>query len=329
MGIVGTNNLTLVEQAKRLDPDGSMAVVAELLSQTNQMIVDVPFVEGNLDTGHRYVQRTGLPDISWRRANRGVTPTKSETAQIDETSGRMEALSVVDELVAEAGGMDRVAATRLGEAQAHIEAMGQEFATKLIYGNQSTDPDEITGLAPRYNSVAQQNVIDGGGTGSDNTSIWLITWAPNKVYGFYPKGMAAGLQRRDYGKDLIQDSTGVAGAQLAAYREQFKWDVGLALQDWRYVVRLANIDVSDLVGGTGITVINNMVKMIHTNQNPAAGRSVFYMNRTVMAALDDQALDKANLRLQVGEEEGKMKTMLRGIPIHLTDALVNTEAQVV
>ena len=84
MATIGANALTLADWAKRLDPQGKVPSIVELLAQTNEILQDMLWVEGNLPTGHRTTVRTGLPTVAWRLLNNGVQPSKSTTAQIDE-----------------------------------------------------------------------------------------------------------------------------------------------------------------------------------------------------------------------------------------------------
>ena len=248
MASVGNTVPTLLDVAKRLDPDGKIAIIAELLSITNEIQTDMAYVEGNLPTGNRTTVRTGLPTVAWRLLNGGITPSKSTTAQIDEQCGILEAWSEVDPDLADLNG--NRGQYRLSEAKAFIEAMNQENASVLFYGNSGLNPEKFTGLAPRYSSLSggnAQNIIDGGGTGSDNASVWLVGWGDNTVTGIYPKGSTAGLQHNDYGEVTIQNSTAIGTSRMRALQERFQWKCGIALKDWRYVVRLCNIDVSNLV----------------------------------------------------------------------------------
>jgi len=194
MATLGSNVLTLADHAKRLDPDGKVPSIVELLSQSNEILDDMLWMEGNLPTGHRTTVRTGLPAVAWRLLNQGVQPSKSTTAQVDEQCGMLEAWSEVDKDLAMLNG--NTAAFRLSEAQAFIEAMNQEMASTLFYGNAGLTPEEFTGLSIRYSDPAAvngQNVIDAGGSGSDNSSIWLVAWGGQTVHGIFPKGSKAGL----------------------------------------------------------------------------------------------------------------------------------------
>lgn len=332
-----SNILTLHDWAKRLDPDGKTPEIVELLAQVNPILTDALFMEGNLPTGHRTTVRTGLPAVAWRLLNGGVVTSKSKTATIDEQCGMLEAWSEVDKDLCELNG--NTASFRLSEAQAFIEAMNQEAASTLFYGNSGTNPEEFTGLATRYSSLSAgngQNIVNANGSGSDNTSIWLCSWGANTLHGVFPKGSKAGLIHEDMG--LVTVSGVAAGAEagigqgtrMRAYQDHWQWKLGIALRDWRYAVRIANIDTSNLVAETSAAnLIKSMIKAIYRLPSTSLGKPVFYMNRTVAEMLDIQrfnAVAAAGLRYE--EVDGKQEMSFRGIPIRLNDALVNTEATV-
>lgn len=328
MAVKGLTALTLADWGKRIDPNGKVDKIIELLSQTNPILQDMPFVEGNLPTGHRTTVRTGLPSATWRLLNYGVKQSKSTTVQVTDSCGMLETYSEVDKSLADLNG--NTAEFRLSEDRAFIEAMNQQMAQTLFYGDTSVNPQQFMGLSSRYSSLSAgnaQNIIDGGGTGTDNTSIWLVVWGENTVHGIFPKGQKAGLQMEDKGQETLFDAN---GGRYEGYRTHYKWDNGLSLRDWRYVVRIANIDVSDLsVPGSAANIVSLMVKALHRIPNRGMGKPVFYMNRTVAQALDLQSLDKASLALTVKETEGEWWTAFRGIPIRETDAILETEARVV
>lgn len=332
MSLLGQNVLTLVDHAKRQDPDGKIAKIVEMLAQTNAILEDMPFIEGNLPTGHRTTMRTGLPTVAWRLLNQGVQPSKGKTAQSDEQCGMLEAYSEVDKDLAELNG--DVNAFRLSEAKAFLEAMNQEMASTLFYGNSGLAPEEFTGLSIRYSDLAApnaQNIIDAGGTGSDNTSIWLIGWSEETCHGIYPKGSKVGLIHEDLGLVTVQDALGIAGNRLRAYQEHFQWKCGLALKDWRYVVRICNIDVSDLDSNSAADLQDFMIKAVHRIPNPGMAKLCFYMNRSAFQYLDLQR--RADVisggQLSYDVVDGKRIPLFRGIPIKVVDALIETEARVV
>jgi hypothetical protein len=332
MSTLGSNCLTLADFAKRLDPDGKVPQIVELLSQTNSLLEDMQWMEGNLPVGHRTTVRTGLPTVAWRLLNGGVTPSKSTTAQIDEGCGMLEAWSEVDKDLAELNGNTN--AFRLSEAQAFIEAMNQEMASTLFYGNSSVDPEEFTGLSIRYSSLSAanaQNVIVGGGAGADNSSIWLVCWGPQSVFGIFPKGSKAGLVHDNLGEVTVEMTAGIAGTRMRAYQDRWQWKCGVALRDWRYVVRIPNIDISALVAkSSAADLIELMIKAIHRVPNIKMAKPVFYMNRSVFQMLDIQRRDDviSGGGLTYQNVDGGVQASFRGIPVKICDALHELETVV-
>ena len=338
MATLSTNNLTLADWAKRTDPEGRVPVVAELLSQTNEVLEDCVFKEGNLPTGDRVVIRTGLPSVYWRALNQGIPSSKSTTAQVDEACGILEARSEVDKDLAMLNG--NTAQFRLSEDVAFLEAMNQTQATTLFYGNPATDPKQFLGLATRYSSSTAgngQNVLKAGGSSSDNTSIYLVVWGDNTVYCPFPKGSAAGLMHEDLGEQTVYNSD---GTRLQAYATRYQWKNGLVVKDWRYVVRICNIDVSDLMtqsgtqeAGDATAIIKLMSRALYRIPNMAMGRAAFYMNRTVHSGLAIAALDKSQYVLKVNEGLSQFGTpyswlTFQGVPLRKVDAILNTESLV-
>lgn len=330
---LGGNVLTLADWAKRIDPNGSTADIVELLAQTNEIIGDMLFKQGNLPTGDQASVRTGLPTVYWRIANQGVTPSKSTTAQIAEQAGQLEAWSEVDTKIANLNG--NTAEFRLSEAQAFIEAMNQEFASTLIYGNASLAEEEFTGLAVRYSSLSAnnaQNIVNAGGSGGDNTSIYLVVWGANTVYGLFPKGSKAGLSHDDYGEVTAEITAGVGGTRMRVLQERWTWECGLMLRDWRYCVRICNIDVSMLIANdaSSAKLFQLLTKAWHRIPAMGMGKPVFYCNRTVAEYLDIQAQDKVASGGQLSYQviDGKPVLTYRTIPIRTVDAILETEAAV-
>lgn len=332
MAVLATTHPTLLDFANRQDPDGKIAAIVELLNQTNEILDDMVWVEGNLPTGNKTTVRTGIPMPTWRKMYGGVQPTKSSTAQITDNTGMLEAYAEVDKALADLNG--NTGAFRLSEDTAHIEGMSETVAQTIFYGNEGVTPEAFTGLAPRYNSLSAgnaDNIIDAGGTGTDNFSIWLVGWGPQTVFGIIPKGSVAGLQHRDMGEVTIENVDG-NGGRMQAYRAHYRWDVGLTVKDWRYVVRIANIDKSLLIadGSTGAKLLQLMDAAIE--RMPALGnvRPVFYMNRTVRTYLRQQAKEAVkNSTLTIEQLQGRTFPAYDGIPIKRVDRLAVDEARVV
>lgn len=331
MATLATTHPTLLDLARRTDPDGNIADIVEILNQTNEILDDMVWMEGNLTTGHRTTIRTGLPTPTWRKMYGGVQPTKSTTAQVTDNTGMLEAYAEVDKALADLNG--NTAAWRLSEETPHIEGLSQQIAQTIFYGNEGTQPEAFTGLSPRFNSKTTANnavnVVDGGGSGTDNASIWLAVWGPNSGFGITPKGSKAGLQMEDKGQVTIENIDG-AGGRMEAYRTHYRWDAGLTIRDWRYFVRIANIDRSNLTvdAATGANLPSLLFEAYNRVPN-LNGRAVFYMDRHLITKLGQQstALTKQST-LVTSDVGGKITTSWLGIPIRRVDVLSPDEALV-
>jgi hypothetical protein len=327
---IGTGNLTLADWATRLDPNGTVADIVELLNQTNEMLEDMVWLEGNLPTGHRTTVRTGLPAVAWRLLNQGVVPSKSTTAQIDEQAGMLEAWSEVDKDLALLNG--NINAFRLSEARPFIEAMNEEMQQTIIYGNGGLAPEEFTGLSVRYSlSTAPNgsNVIKAGGVDTDNTSLWLVAWGDETVSGIFPKGSKAGLIHEDYGEVTVEMVAGLPGSRMRALQERWQWKAGIAVKDWRYVVRICNLDVSIMNAGVTVDIIALMEQAVETLPN-RLGRRVFYANRTVRRYMRKFARTAVagGGGLTYENVNGRPILSFGDVPIKTVDAILNTEALV-
>lgn len=325
--------VNLMDLATRMNADGNIdgAAIAELLSQTNSFNANMVWKEGNLTTGERVTIRTGLPTVYFRRLNQGIQPSKSTTVQVDEGTAMMEARGQIDKDLAELNGL--TAAFRMSENQPFIESMGQTFGGKVFYGNTGLDPEQFTGLATRYSDDSgpanAENIISGGGVGTDNTSIWLVDHSIQGVYGCYPKGLTAGLTHEDLGLGDAFD-TQTPPARFRAYMDLWQWKCGLVVKDWRRAVRAANIDVSNLIAETSAADILELMAVM-VDKIPAGGSNSnlrFYCNRTVRTMLRIQCMNRPNVYLTLGQEEGRPKLSFDGIPIELHDQILSTEATV-
>ena len=337
MATLANNALTLLDVTKRLAPDGSVSALAELLSQDNEILIDMPWVEGNLPTGHRTSVRTGLPAVFWRKYNQGVPSSKSTTAQVDEAVGNLEALGQCDADLANLNGNTNE--FRMQENSGFIESLNQEFVNTLLYNDVSPNPEKFMGFAPRYSRVGvggvggvpenADNVIDAGGTGTTNASVWLIGWAPGKIYGIYPKGSAGGLIHKNMGEDWAFDAL---GNRYRAYLDRYQWKCGLVVQDWRYAVRIANIDVTALTknAAAGADLIDLMTRALERIKSLTGVTPAFYANRDIRAFLRRQTVNKvAAGTLTYDEVGGKRVLSFSEVPVRRVDALLRTEARVI
>jgi len=338
MATLSVVNPTLLDLAKRTDPNGKIAAIVEILNATNEVLDDMSWTEGNLPTGHRTTVRTGIPAPTWRKMYGGVQPNKSTTAQVTDNCGMLEAYAEVDKAFADLHGNS--AAFRLSEDVTFIEGMNQEVAQTLFYGNETAEPEAFTGLSPRFNLTTAsngENIILGGGAGTDNASIWLVVWGPNTAHGIVPKGSTAGLQSKDMGEVTIENADGSNG-RMQAYRTHYRWDVGLSVRDWRYIVRIPNIDKSLLtnvftagVFTSGANLPDLMFQAMRKVPNLNAGRPAFYMSRDIASwvARQKAAMGLSSYAVAATVAGDRRWTEdFNGIPMRRVDTLAADEALV-
>ena len=333
MGYLGLISATMTDIINRMDPDGRIATLVELLKQDNEILKDMTMVECNNGLSHRTTVRKTLPEVEFRHFNEGVKKSKSATIQVEDGTAMAEAYADVDKDLAMINGNTQE--FRLSEDRAFIEAMNQEQARTLFYGNLEKEPKKYTGFAPRFGKLSYDNVLDYGGEGTSNTSVWLIPWGDNTVHGIYPKGSMAGLQVNDLGEQTVLDEQ---GGMFQALRSHYQWKLGLCVRDSRYIKRIANIDMSEMDkiinnGIVGSAYMEKLIRLMITAVNRLPSTSscmpVWYMNKDVKTMLDIMAMEKSNVHLAISEFEGKPVTRFLGFPIRQLGVLVNDEERVV
>lgn len=315
--------------------DKATLELAEVLQDDNEILDDIHFLECNNGSTHKSALRTSLPEVSWAEINKGTASSKSTAKQVTDVTGMIEARSIIDERLC-IGMKDKsgLAAIRKNEDLAFTEAMNQEFAECLFYGDPAKDPKKFLGFTNRYaapvGEVADQ-LVDGGGQGSDNTSVWLVGWGVGKCFGLYPTNSKAGLEVKDLG---LRDARDGEGLEYSAYKTEFRWAAGLCVRDHRYVGRLCNIDVSNLANAVGAEsnpasdLVKNMIILSERVKSAGTQKQAFYCTRRVMTALRLQILAKQNVNLAFETVAGKKVLTFNGIPVRRCDALLETESRV-
>lgn len=336
MAVIGNTFLNLLD-THRTTPQGA---VLELLSQTSPLTADAFIGEANRGTYHEHEIRTGLPSVTWGQLYQGIPQSKGHTQVVKDTTGFVETLSSIDERLLEIE-PEKTARLRLSNMTASMEAMSQEWTSGFFYHDTASSPEKFKGMAARYNSLSNPNVVSAGGSGSDNTSIWFVTWGEAFTSLIHPKGTPGGIVREDKGRQRILDAN---NNPYYVQEELVRLHTGVSVGDWRYNARVANIDVSNLQAGS-VDLYTFLRRAYYKLQGRriarpgneieggmAAPRTVMYANRDVLEALDALATNKGAsdnfVRLTRMEIAGEEVLTYRGIPIRETDALLNTEAAV-
>lgn len=340
MPTIVQTNPTLADVAHNIGTNTKVGKIIEVLNQRQDLLDDAVVLEANSGTHHKTSVRTGLPKGTWRKLNYGVQPEKSARVQVTDSTGQLTSYSRIDKTLYDLQGENK-SNWRAEEDAAFLEGMSQEVMENIIYGDTSTNVSKFNGLATRYNHLIDpatgtapanaENIIDAGGTGTDNTSIYIVQWGQEKTHLIYPQGTKAGLDLQDKGQETVQDDNGGLYEAMSTY---FQWDIGLTVRDWRSCVRIANIDVSELSkdATTGANLIDLLDEALSVLPLAGSARTAIYMNRTVNQALKGQVNHFKNVRLSLEDfrKDGSRKIQAwDGDPIRICDVILNTEARVV
>ena len=323
MAVLAKNHLTLVDLLKRKVKDSVETDIAEILSEDNIVIKDAHVKQCNDGTKNISVIRSGLPAAVFRKLYGFVPTSKSETEQVEDSTGMLEAYSTVDvDLVDKS---EDPAGFRLSESKAFIEGMSQTACQSIFYGSKTDNNAAFDGLAVRYSKLSAEknqigfNIVDAGGKGSKNTSAWIITWSEQDTALIYPKGSNAGIKHEN---DGIITETNSDGAKRKVYQDHFKWDLGLTVKDWRTTCRIANIDMDELAKGTVNTIdlLRKAYYKVNKYIRKSGQKTFIYCNSAFLERLDAEISKKENVMLSV--------LCYRNIPIHCTDSILETEETV-
>jgi len=334
VAIKGVGYVTLADVAKKGDK------VAEVLTLKNPMLKDIPYTQMNEGTIHKESIRSFLPKPVYRKANQAIAAQKSGIEERTFSAAHFESRSQMDAKVAERGGKDRVGINRWNQAQGHIQGMANEHANLAIYGSPAGEGNKDVGFMDIYYTVnsaveTSKQVVDAGGTGSDNTSILMVNWGPQSIFGVYPAGTQAGLKRTDYsaGGKLVQlqglDASGNTGT-FYGYDEIFEIDHGLVVKDFRQASRIANIDVSNAIANVSAADLEDLMITASYKLDDPNG-AIIYLNRVLHAVLHKQV--RANVKggggLTFMNHGGEQVLSFNGMPIRIADSLLNTKARVI
>lgn len=326
-----------------------VAPFSALLEEMNPILKDIPAVEANEKLSHRTAVQAYLPEVAAPSYNEGVEPTAGGYAPLEFELGHFESNMEVHERLARNLGKRTILRQQM---RSHVSAMSNKMAKTLFFGNPANDEsNEFMGLATFYSDgranagEQRRNIINAEGAGTDLTSIWIVNWSEDTIYSAYPKGSKKGLKHTDHGKIRITNAPAVNAntptGRMMAYAQDFEWDCGLVVQDWRQAVRIANIKTSTgsnqvtkdprKTGGSGpdlIDLIHQGLNMIYDHN---WGRTTIYCNREVYSFLDRQeTFATGNSTLKRGDLYGRGidNITCQGFPIWRCDALNMDEGAV-
>lgn len=330
MSTLGANYLTLADRMKRTENGKIAAEIIEMMSETNEVLQDANALQCNDGSNHITTIRTGLPSAVFRKLYGFVPSSKSTTEQVKDVTGMLETYSIVDvDLVDKSENPKKF---RLSESSAFIEAMNQKLQETIFYGSIKENAAAFDGLTARYSKKSTDskkigyNIIDAGGTGNDNTSIWFVTWGDLHTSLLYPQGSQAGIQHKD---DGILTETSSTGGKRKVYQDHFKMDVGLSVRDWRSTCRIANIDVSNLSTENAADLEDLLNQAYYRIRRFAkTGKTYIYCNSTILMHFEAQLKSKTNVNFTIKEYLNDNILHYKNIPIRECEQITCEEVAV-
>lgn len=321
--INSNSKYTFLELAKRTN-DKDTIEIAEVMTEVNEILLDIPMFEANRVDYEKITRRTYLPSGTWRKANTGVAATMSGTQEVTEHVARLEDRSEIDEIYLDGLNINNPMELRRQEDIAHTEGLAQQISDALFESTLAGAPEEFNGLQVRLNNVSQTNVISAGGS-STLTSIYVVDWGNRGAYGIYSgKQGILGLQAIDHGKERLLDGNNLP---YYGYVTQFVWNIGLAVKDELRTGRVANINST--FGGTYTFDEDDLIKLLNLNHfRPQTTR--IYMNREMKVQMQIRAKDKSNMNWTnpISVLSGEPILMFGGAPVRTCEAIKNSETVV-
>jgi hypothetical protein len=287
-----TSSYSLVEQAKRIDPDGKLSKIVEVLNRKTGMILEeAPWIASNDVWVNKTVRRATLPTASRRKLNKGVSKGVSRTTEVMDVIEMLGIYAEYDKDYIDS--FPDAARARLQEAKAFLEGMGQTLTSDILYCDSNADPDGMHGLSPRLDTVDSEFVFSNSGS-SAVTSIYVVTWGENECYLAYPKNMAnLGISHQDLGEVTLEeyDSSGAATGRLyQGYRDYFQAKCGLVVRNPKCIGRIGNIESS---GSTNTFDEDQLIALLGNMEVNASTR--IYCNQTIMTQARIKMKDKSNV----------------------------------
>lgn len=311
------NMLTLLELAKNIAPNGQLHKVAEILTKVNRIWDDMPWFEANDVFSHVSAQEFSEPSGTLRALNEGVGMEDVQTTNIRDVLCMLETFCNSDVALVDAA--PNPTAFRNNRAARFIRGLSKTFVTNVFYGNNGTNPASFNGLAVRLDALSQTNVVDGAGTGSDVTSIYVVQWGEGKAWMGYPRGSSIGVYHEDMGRKTV---TLPSGLKMVAYEDWFKIHGGLVVEDVKCIGRYANIETA---GTTNTFDEDLLITLMNLMSDDWAGAGI-YCNATIMTQMEIRAKDKTNINYSFAEglAPGPVLTF-KGVPVRKCEAILDTE----
>ncbi|KKN06908.1 hypothetical protein LCGC14_1072530 [marine sediment metagenome] len=325
---------TLLDRAARsIDGKRILPIISVMSKKVSDFLDDIPFIEANRGLQHQLIRDVGMASSTRRRFYGKVVSTHRPSQTSFEPIALLERRSEVDEDHIDT--LENPTQERQNQDIGHMEKLGEDLANAFFHDDPADGSEFIHGLEPRLNKLNQtlKNTYDGGGSGGDTTSIYIVEWnTRDGAMGLFPpnwmKNTRFGIAARNKGKERVGDTE--ATGYYYAYVTQFKAWLGLAVGNERKIARITNLEAT--IGATNSFESNGdalLIEALNLGRFDKA-RTRIYMNETMKTQVDIVAQRKSNVNLRIEMAFGKPVETIHGVPLRVVDntIIINTETVV-
>ena len=335
----------IVNNYSSTDAGAKFVLPTRVLDRMTPLIKMLPMKASNNIMSNIAVRTDSLPVASTRLWNQGIQPTSAKNVPLNDPIMLYEDYSEVDKDLWEI--QNHPNAWRADQDMNHLQGLFQLMESTLYYGSLATNAGQFNGLATRFNNLESYpngdqswvpNVWNGGNAVTNgNTSLWLIEFGDDTVYGIYPPNTPAGMSMRDLGEVTKETSASTGAGPSLNYlyqvlRTMLRWYMGIQISDERAVQRIANINPTALSSND----FDENILIQAKNWLPRAGEgsgTVIFVNRALKTQIDIRAVSqKLNAYTYFNANEtdvfGRSVTKFQNIPIYVAEKILSTEAVV-
>ena len=315
--------MNLAELKKRTVGNDLLDII-EVLINKNDILSDLEYEAANNGGSHIYNRRAVNGAGSWRGINEGVAPTSSQTSLHEESLGIYENVASFD---AHLLNLVNAAQLRDQEVNNKIEDVGDQIADAVFYGT-GTDKKPL-GLINReeYSSLSSSQVVSADGTGSNISSIFVVTNdIRNGLFVAHAPQGAAGIVVDDIG--IVSEGTTTKRRVQDIY---VTWNGAVCVSHPLNIARVANVQTDSTSDSYWKSVNLSIIDALAKIKSPIAGKTVIYVNRDVQAVMDKAAFVQGNMYWTPGAQGfgGQVVATFKGYPVKVCDAISSTEDSVI
>lgn len=332
--------LTFVDIWKAQYPDGSMDGIINETVEANVILQHAVWVKANQLNTHQGVRVATLPTSSFKRMGQGTAPTAGSHVNFtEETQVRETWIQVEDEVLQKSSNPEQYLNI---QAMRGVQGIIQDSIQDLLYGNRATTPDQINGLAVRYNALQANRQLGkvisaGGATANVQTSLYGIRWGEDGVFLIYPQDHPdCGVKSQVFPAENVRDSS---NRIMRVYPVRIQFAFGIGVGNRRSFFRVANLEAGatpstawfNATSGSGtnwtLGVENKLIEAINDSLDEGSGYRL-YCNNLVKTQFDIRGKDKGNVWFSptdpISQKPGNF-TMFNQTPVYKVERIVNTE----